>query len=177
MKKRILIIFLLSVFCLCSCYRNMFHSSVPRKGPYIKIEYPGNLIIFDSDDTNSIEKYSKAENFTFIEIIERKEYYDIVVQSDSMLATFDANGDFIDNIFMRYRVISLKTKKIKGYEEIYIGQRCKLTLIPCFYPTSTMPSMLNVHIYIKGMYVPVNTSSMDIYTTSDLEGLYYIRCK
>ena len=74
-------------------------------------------------------------------------------------------------------VISLKNKKLEKYEEIKIGQRYKLTINPALTPrleNNVARAHIMVYIFTEGMWIPVQMSTLDIYTTPNLEGLYYI---
>ena len=180
MKKRILLIFSISFIFVCSCTKSIYSSLRIQKGVYMKIEYGDNIVSIDSHDTATINKYSLNENFIVTDIKKEKGFYNIIIKSDLMQTFLNPNTNTKDSFYAHYQIISLKTKKIKRYEEIKKGQQYTLALTPHFYPNSNTTIGDEIYtvvfIFTKGMRVPVVKTALDIYTTPNLEGLYYIPC-
>ena len=177
--KTVLILISISFFFV-SCtstkkiYRNYYPSPITRSS-YVEMVYPDGIVSIDPNDTITIKKYSRTETFTITDIeIINNVYYRITVQSDSI------NTYFYNGIEHSYNpiceIISLKTKNIKLSEKIKKGQRYKFTLIPCFtHPErNIIPIHMYMYVYTKGLSIPVVVVG-NIFTTPNLEGLYYIK--
>jgi len=179
MKKEILILFSIPFIFVWSCSKHVSHLPRPQKGIYTKTGFGGygDIVSIDPNDAVTINKYSLTETFTITNIIEEKGVYSIIIKSDSIRASVNpfTNKNEKDSFYVHYQIVSLKSKKIKGYEEIKKGQQYELTLIPCILSKpNAIPSMRYVRAYTKGKYCHVSMSMFDIYTTPNLEGLYYI---
>jgi hypothetical protein len=178
MKKGILVFYCIPFIFMWSCSRYVFSPPSPKKGTYANVKITdSDIISIDPNDTVAVRKYSLIENFTIIEIKERKGYYEIVVQSDSIRTSFNPiTGKYGNHSFyVQYQIVSLKPQKGKGCGEIKEGQQYKLTLIPCIiYNPDVIPSIRYVRVYTKGMCFYVYMTTLDIYTTPDLDGLYYM---
>ena len=178
----ILIIFSASFFLFWSCTKKILNPSKPTKGTYIDREFfGGKYRTINPNDTITINKYSLRGDFTVIDIKEEKGFYTIIIRNDSMrIHHSDYPYHIIVQNSISYQVVSLKSKKIEGYEKIKIGQRYKLTINPALIPrqpTIILDGHVIVYIFTKGMWVPVSVSTEDTYTTPNLEGLYYIPSK
>jgi len=171
MKKGILIIVLISLVFMWSCSKDIYSIKKICK----KIEYPNDIISVDPNDTITINKYSLTENITIIRIEEKKEFYNIIIQSDSIRTIFDLEGNIIDSFYINYQVVSPKMKNIRVSQKIKKGQRYTLTLTPCFISVpDVLASIYTVYVFTKRICIPVIKSTMSIYTTPNLDGLYYI---
>ena len=174
-KTNLIIVSIILFFVSCTSTKNLYRNYYPypiTKRPYTESKYP---ISIDPNDTVSINKYSIIGNFTIIEIIEKnKVYYDIIVQRDSV----DTVSDSKNNVKNFYRIISLKTKNIRLSKKIKEKQLYTLTLIPCFVPEpNIVHGHMYVNIYTKGLRIPIVKCEPNIYTTPNLNGLYYTKPK
>jgi len=176
--KLILIVFSVSFFLFGSCSKKVLNPSKPTKGTYVDREYfGGKYRTVNPNDTITINKYSITGYFTVMEIKERNGFYMIRIQNDSMrIHHSDLPYHIIVKNSIDYQIVSLKSKKREGYEKIKLWQRYKLTINPALVPRprDVMPSHVIVYIFTKRMWVPVEVCMLDIYTTPNLDGLYYI---
>jgi hypothetical protein len=166
---RLLIFISVFFFLFGSCSKRFLNLSKPTKGTYVDREYfDGKYRTINPNDTNTINKYSLTEDFRIISIKQHKGFYTIMIDSDSSIG-----HSFLS--MSTFQIVSLKGKKIKGHEEIKIGQRYKLTINPALVPSpkNVIPSHVIVYVFTKGMWIPVE-STINIYTTPNLDGLYYI---
>ncbi|MDR0368862.1 MAG: hypothetical protein LBH82_06970 [Bacteroidales bacterium] len=179
-KWKAFMFFLVSVFFLISCSKRTFYKNRPKKGAYRDIEYFGSRHTINPNDTITINKYSSTGYFTVIKIKEEKKFYSIIITNDSMrIYHSDYPYHIIEQGRDSYQIISLKGKITKGREEIKLWQRYKLTLNPVLIPIASdiiiMPSSYIQYVYIKGMWIPIEMCcGENIYTTPNLDGLYYI---
>jgi hypothetical protein len=177
-KWKAFMFFLVSVFFFISCSKRFLNLSKPTKGTYVDREYFDGIRTIDPNDTITIEKYSKIGRFEIIDIEERKTHYNVFVRSDSVITFFDSDSNIVYSRHIECQVVSLKSKKIKRYEKIKKGEKYDLTLIPniVFSDYNILPSHRGVYVYTKERYLLVVMSTLEIYTTYNLDGLYYVPC-
>jgi len=170
MKKGLLII--ISIFFLVV----VFNGCVTKKRTSKRIDF--GIILRDGPFSEVfIKKYSLKENFTITRIEEKDEFYYIIVQSDSIRTIIHpfTNEEYTYNPY--YQIVSLKSEKIEEYEEIKIGERYDLTLIPLIIhePGGFFSSSFSIQTNIDGKDFSISVNGLNVYTTPNLDGLYYIK--
>jgi hypothetical protein len=158
--------------------RNIHYTQLKKKRTSTKTRFD-DIIYINPNDTVAIKKYSLKENFTIIDIKENSEHYDIIIQSDSMRTvtnTHPLTGKKENHSFyIQRQIVSLKSKEREECEEIKKGQQYELMLIPLLiYKPNAVPSMRYIEVSIKGVYFHAYMTTLNIFTTSNLDGLYYI---
>ena len=181
-KKLLIVFIVLSSFLLSSCAYNSAsrYISFPPKGCNCIIgcslyDTIG-CIPINPNDIILVKEYAITDIFTIIGIKSRKGVYRIEVQKDSLYHYRHQNFDssFRDIYYYpTYEIFTVKTEKLKGYTKIKKGRKYKLTLNPYF--RHNILSDFNTRgVYIKGRHFGISTGLPNIYTTPNIDGLYYM---
>jgi DNA-binding XRE family transcriptional regulator len=175
-KKTVYIIALTLIgYSFLACSRDMYVAYTPRNAIHSIYNYEwADIPRIEPNDTITIKENSLTENFIVTEIKKEKGVYAITVESDSIRQIDSCSYHSAFSYHPSYIIYSIKTEKDRGYKKIKKGQRYNLTLQPCFKNCPLFSHQI-IDIYIKGMYVPIIKSTLDVFISPDLDGLYYIR--
>jgi hypothetical protein len=156
----------MTIILFLGCNRHSY-IYIPPKGWEVGCSSPLACIPIDSNDIETIRKRALKGVFRIIDIKKQKGVYIIEVDSDSL---------FKDNIYYSYQVFSIEMERIEGHKKIKKKRKYELTLNPYFMHDVFM-DFIPRRVYIKGKSIGVSTGRMNIYTTPNLNGLYYIEDK
>jgi hypothetical protein len=145
-------------------------------------------IPINTDDTIKVKENAVTGVFKIIKIENERNIYRITLQRDSIYYYRYFNeydSSFRDTYFSPvYEVYTVKLENFKGYKKIKKGKKYALTLNPYFeydYAKYKYRSeVIDVRpVDIKGKHIGIGigTTAPNIYTSPNIDGLYYIPCK
>ncbi len=182
-------LFCLVLFYSCSkntsIYKELKYKHIykaPTKGEYENTRYSKDIIPISPYDTVMMKRYSLTDTFTVLEITKEKGVYIIEIERSSPLIIYDSLGQQFIEYIPYGEIVSKQTRKVKGVEKIEVGKKYKFILNPCFVPHPIFPikyggsreRLYSIYLFTKGWKIPFLKSALDVYTSPDLEGLYYI---
>lgn len=121
-------------------------------------------IPIDIRDTALVNKRAYIGIFEIIDIELQKGVYKIVVKCDSLYK--DGSERWVE-------IYSVKSKKNKGLKKIRKGCNYEMILNPYFLHDSGV-DFCSREVYLNGKLYGISTGRINIYTTPNLQGLYYI---
>jgi hypothetical protein len=167
MYKKILLgyIVLLMIVIISSCHRR-FYVYFPPKGWEIGCPFDDlrGCIPINPKDTMIVKERSIIGIFEIVDIELQKGVYKIGVQCDSL---------YKDGSQRWCEVFSIETMKMENKKKIKKGQKYKLILNP-YFVHDILTDFCPRKVYIQGIPVGISTGRINIYTTQNLNGLYYI---
>jgi len=181
MKYKVLlaVCVLLTVFLLASCHRYTSFVHFPQKNTEIGCPLYDSIgcLPMNPRDTIMLRERAITGIFKVVEIKKQKWVYRVRVQKDSLIhyryqSCHDTSYQEM-YYYPIYEVFTVKTEKLKGYKKIKKGEKYELIVNPYFeHDIWTDFSVRGV--YIKGKHVGIATGMENIYTSPNINGLYYI---
>ena len=176
-QKRVLLGYVVLMFFLTlSCSRRMY-VHIPPKGWTIGCPFsdsrgciPINLL-----DTTTVNQRAITYNFKVTDIKKQKGVYRIIMEVDSLVHYQYVRDSLIQDYYYypAFEVFSVQTEKMKNYKKIKKGKKYELTLNPYFMHDFLVDFAVR-EVYIRGISIGIRTGGPNIYTTFNLNGLYYI---
>ena len=163
-KLKIILYIIILVF-LEGCSQRIF-VSIPKENAFIGCSC-SNLsfcIPIDTKDTALVNKRAYIGVFTVKDIELQKGVYKIEVKCDSLYK--DGSERWVE-------IYSVKSEKIKGLKKIKKGYKYEMVLNPYFLHDVGVDFSFR-KVYLNGKPYGISTGRMNIYTTFNLKGLYYI---
>jgi hypothetical protein len=156
---------------------------VPPKGTIFGCPFDNSYSIFcipiNPNDTVMVNEKAETHVYKIIEIKKQKGVYRIKMESDTPIYYQDQEDSLIHNRYFYpiYEVFSIQTNKQTNeqtkYKKIKKGGKYKLTLNPYFIHAGLVDFAIR-EVYINGIPFGISTGNTNIYTTQNLNGLYYI---
>ena len=142
-------------------------------------------IPIDNYDIITVKERAITDVFKIVDIKKINWIYVIQVQKDSLChyRYFNEKDSSFRDVYSypAYEIFSTEVEKIKGCEKIKVGKKYELTLNPYFeydffsrYKYNTLDNRFPRAVDIKGKHIGIYSVEPNIYTTSNIDGLYYI---
>jgi RHS repeat-associated protein len=123
----------------------------------------------NTKDTAMVRQKAKTGIFKILKIQKTKFVYRFELEKDTLMY----NASLRKYYHPFYEVFSIQTDKQKKHQKIRIGKKYQLTLNPYFVHNCFVDGSVR-GVYINGINIGVSTLYGNIYTSPNINGLYYI---